>query len=349
MIAMEERFNKRMDEKVAAAVAASSLHRSTPRRSVEVTDDQSDDDNDNDERKQSQQHVPVIRHSQARQLSMHTRADKVMNSALGANKDVLGASQDVMFNMSSLLDPIQHIHDSDVDYGLPMGSMIGDHLSKVRSSSREGEGINQHGKMGLGSMSSARGVGFHPDLFRADTFDRPDVLKALGTALSVTSKNITKFKDIKHMYEIFAGQVSIIASSTIHDPTHITERLLSWIRYERHLFQIVTEKGLDAASKYHFDLFSLIRLGDHNLWSEGVFNAQVMRDVDHAYPNKSSSFRGASGGDRGSDSGKKGRNGHSKSGGSSKFTGEPCKHHGQYAKHTTADCKDPKLQSSSKP
>lgn len=305
--ALESRMSRQINERLGAG--------DRQRLAVQVTegDPTSDDD---DERKDNDAVRPV-RLSQARQRVLQERTDKVLGAAQTANKDVLGAGPEVMFNMSSLLDPTQLARDADTDSGILFGS----NTSKVRM-----------GQQGLGKLAG----GFHPDLFRTDTYDRPDVIKVLGSALSSASKTTAKFKNIDHMIEMFAAQVQTVAA----DPDDGVKRLLQWIRYERHIFKLYIDKGLDAASKYHFDLFSRVRAGEHDLWSEGYYNAQVMRDVDVTYPNTRSSFRG--------EGSKKARSGGSSKSSGAKFTGEPCKHHGPHAKHTTSECKDPDAKTSRK-
>ena len=113
------------------------------------------------------------------------------------------------------------------------------------------------------------------------------------------------------------------------------------MQYERHVTRILQDKGLDAASKYHFDLFAKIRVGEHDLYVHGYYNAQVMRDVDEAHPTRPYASRRGGGGSTS-------KGGASSSRSSNKFTGEPCKHHGQHAKHTTSECNDPSLKSSRK-
>jgi len=179
---------------------------------------------------------------------------------------------------------------------------------------------------------------FHPDLFRTDTLDRPDALRVLATALSSANKSNTKFRTNEQMFDMFRAQAALIQ----RDGVDTVNRLTKWMQYERHVVRLLQDKGLDAASKYHFDLFAQMRNGDHDLWAQGYYNAQVMRDVDEAYPTVS---RGYASKRAGGGAAKGGASNHRSSG---KFTGEPCKHHGQHAKHTTSECKDPDLKSSRK-
>lgn len=309
---LESRLSRRMDERLAEVQSQQPEPLPTPSSVTTAASTMRTTE-------ESKDHMTVkpVSMSQQRQRVLTERAERVMATAQSANKDILGAPTPFLAHMATLLDPHQ---PPTADADLDQDAYDGENMSEVGG-----------GRAGQGKV----GAGFHPDLFRTDTMGRPDVIRMLGTALSSASKTTTKFKSIDQMYEVFHAQVQLIRS----EGTDVPHRLTQWMRYERHVLKLVMDKGLEAASKYHFDLFSRVRAGEHDLWLDGYYNPQVMRDVDVAYPSKS--FQGSKGKDSRPSS-------NYKSGGSNKFSGEPCKHHGPNAKHTTSECKDPELKNSRK-
>ena len=324
---MESRISSRMEEKIAAALSTRAEQPSPPSTApspVTVAATAAGVHEGSDLNRSDIHTTKPIHMTQHRQRVLTERAERVMSTAQGANKDILGAPTHFLSHMQALLDPHQ---PPTADADLDDDAYDGEHMSQVGMSGKMGGGG--------GGNNGKLGAGFHPDLFRTDTLDRPDVIRVLGNALSSASKQNTKFKSMDQMVEIFHAQVTLIQNERID----VVHRLTQWTKYERHVMRLLMDKGLDAASKYHFDLFSRMRAGEHDLWNDGYYNPQVMRDVDVAYPNKS--FLSSS-------NNKKGKGGARPKANGIKFTGEPCKHHGPHSKHTTSECKDPESRSSRK-
>jgi hypothetical protein len=104
---------------------------------------------------------------------------------------------------------------------------------------------------------------------------------------------------------------------------------IAWLKYYNFLLSLFHSKGLEATEDYHWDLFKLVKEGEHDLVKNGPVSFTVLREVDDKFRrlgtdrHKSQLIAAAS--DKSGD-GKQGK--------------LYCKKHG-LGKHKTADCLNP--------
>ncbi len=297
-------------------------------------------------------HTPVARsmqRSKARRVSLEERAQRVTDTARSANREVLGLDDDRLRAAGGFLSSIADEMDED-DSGDGAEHKVN---TQHNNSSREAAaGGRQRLVVKRSDKRAASSSALHPFLF-SPTYDESEPLVSLlSKSLSAGVKSKKKFSDKKQLMDLLAkGREHAI------DADGLTQRLANsntaaWLEYESYLWQLLIEKGWEAADWYHRQLFERIHLGRHDLVRDGPVSNELIRELDRQYswlsesqlasrkPTSSSSDRfrsktSSSTGSSGSGSSKQTKQ-------LAPFAGVPCKHHGANARHTTAECKDPK-------
>jgi hypothetical protein len=308
-------------------------------------------------------HTPlprVLRRSKARRVSLEQRGQRAQSAASSANREVLGLDEERLRStgdfLSAIADNMDEEEDDDdaADASERKVNHSQHNRNETEHSSRKRVIVKRADKRAAASSSAASSA-LHPDLFSPRYDEAESVVSLLSKSLSAGVKSKKKFSDKKQLLDLLAkGREHAI------DADGLTEVLASsntaaWLEYETYLWQLLVEKGWEAADWYHRALFERINLGRHDLIRDGPVNSELIRDLDRQYswlaesqlqsrkPTSSSSDRFRAKNNSGGGSGSGSNSGSSgKTAKQSAFTGVPCKHHGASARHTTAECRDPK-------
>jgi hypothetical protein len=297
-----------------------------------------------------------IQRSKARRISLEQRAQRVHSTASSANREVLGLSEERLRSTGDYLSAIADHMDEDDD----IEEYSADNNTSERKVNTQQHNKSQHNvskprlvvvKRDAAASSS---TALHPDLF-APKYDEADsVVSLLSKSLSAGVKSKKKFSDKKQLIDLLAkGRDHAIATDGLSQ-SFVNSSTYAWWQYETYVWQLLIEKGWEAADWYHRQLFERISIGRHDLIKDGPVNGELIRELDRQFmwlnesllASKKPSSSSSSDRFRSKKSGSNNASAQSKS--KQPFTGVPCKFHGPESRHTTADChKKQPAQSSS--